>query len=75
MDGNGTFETVDWNERRYSTEIVKYFKSVGWQWGGDFPEGKKDFPHFQRTYGYPVRELFGKYMASDFIEGTRYVKL
>lgn len=75
LDGNGTFETVDWNERRYSTEIVKYFKSVGWQWGGDWPEPKTDRPHFQQTFNYSVKELFGKHMAGDFIVGTKYVKI
>jgi peptidoglycan L-alanyl-D-glutamate endopeptidase CwlK len=74
-DGNGTFEAVDWNEKRYSAEIVKYFKSVGWQWGGDFPDGKKDYPHFQMTLGYSVRDLLEKYSAGDFIDGTKYVKL
>jgi peptidoglycan L-alanyl-D-glutamate endopeptidase CwlK len=31
-------------------------KSVGLEWGGDWPDKKKDRPHFQLT-GAPIREL------------------
>lgn len=30
------------------SEIVKYFKDRGWEWGGDWTD-RKDYMHFQRT--------------------------
>jgi peptidoglycan LD-endopeptidase CwlK len=75
MDNNGTFETVDWNEKTHSKKIVAYFKSKGWQWGGDFPKGKEDYPHFQKTFGYKVSQLYAKSQTGKFIEGTKYVTL
>ena len=74
-DGNGTFEAVDWAEKRYSKQIVNYFKLKKWEWGGDFSQGKKDFPHFQKTFGLSVNELYAKYMTCDFITGTTYVNI
>ena len=75
LDSNGTFETVDWTEKRYSKEIVKYFKAAGWEWGGDFSKGKEDYPHFQKSFGYRVNTLYAKYMACDFIKGTQYINI
>jgi peptidoglycan L-alanyl-D-glutamate endopeptidase CwlK len=53
-DGNGTFEEASWSMiRDYDKdskadwmEIVNYFKSKGWEWGGDW-KSFKDAPHFQ----------------------------
>lgn len=53
-DGNGTFEEVSWSMIRDFDrdskadwmEIVNYFKSKGWEWGGDWKKFK-DYPHFQ----------------------------
>ncbi len=53
-DGNGTFEEASWSMIRDFdkdskadwTEIVNYFKSKGWEWGGDW-RSFKDAPHFQ----------------------------
>lgn len=63
-DGNGTFETASWDTLRDGDkdgvadwmEIVKYFKSKGWTWGGDF-KSFKDKPHFQKTFGYSIGQL------------------
>lgn len=54
QDGNGTFETASWNMVRDFDkdgkadfmEVTKYFKSQGWEWGGDW-KSFKDNPHFQ----------------------------
>jgi peptidoglycan L-alanyl-D-glutamate endopeptidase CwlK len=64
-DGDGT---SDW------MEVVKIFKGAGWKWGGEF-RSLKDYPHFEKSFGYTVAQLFSKYKAKDFIEGTKYVKL
>ena len=66
-DGNGTYETASWNTKidhdgdGYSDwlEVVKIFKSYGWEWGGSwntFP----DFPHFQKTFGLTIKQLQNK---------------
>jgi len=31
-----------------SSEVVKIFKSYGWQWGGDWNRGK-DYQHFEKN--------------------------
>jgi peptidoglycan L-alanyl-D-glutamate endopeptidase CwlK len=46
FDGDGK---ADW------IEVVAIFKSFGWEWGGDWRFF--DAPHFQKTFGYSVREL------------------
>lgn len=38
-------------------EVVKVFKSYGWEWGGDWSAGKKDMPHFQKTFGFNTASL------------------
>lgn len=53
-DGNGTFEEASWSmikdfdkdSKADWMEIVEYFKSKGWEWGGDW-KTFKDAPHFQ----------------------------
>ncbi len=53
-DGNGTFEEASWSMIRDFDndsksdwmEIVNYFKSKGWEHGGDW-KSFKDQPHFQ----------------------------
>lgn len=65
-DGNGTFETASWDTKKdYDgdknpdwMEVVSYFKSKGWAWGGDF-KSIKDYPHFEKTFGYTTKQLSG----------------
>lgn len=45
-DNNGTFETVSWDLDKNFYLVVNYFKSKGWEWGGDW-KSFKDYPHFQ----------------------------
>ena len=53
-DGNGTFEEASWSmirdfdkdSKADFMEIVNYFKSKGWVWGGDW-KSFKDNPHFE----------------------------
>lgn len=40
-------------------EVVNIFKSYGWEWGGDWKF--TDNPHFQKTFGYPIRQLLDMY--------------
>lgn len=62
-DNNGTFETASWDTLKdYDgdkiadwQEVANYFKSKGWNWGGDWT-GFKDSPHFELK-GYDWRTL------------------
>ena len=57
----------DWNE------VVAVFKHYGWEWGGDW-NNFKDYPHFQKTYGFSTSQLLTKYNSKQTdIEG--YVKI
>lgn len=55
-------------------EVVDLFKQEGWAWGGDF-KSFKDYPHFQKTFGYSESQLLSKYNSRDFIKGTGYVNI
>jgi peptidoglycan L-alanyl-D-glutamate endopeptidase CwlK len=72
LDGNGTFETASWdrtkdldmNKKADWMEVVDYFKSKGWSWGGDW-RSFKDYPHFENTFGCSVTELQAKQKDSQ----------
>jgi peptidoglycan L-alanyl-D-glutamate endopeptidase CwlK len=56
-DNNGTFETASWdNQDPNWIKVTNYFKSQGWSWGGDF-KSFKDYPHFEKTFGYTTKQL------------------
>lgn len=38
------------------SQVVKIFKSNGFEWGGDFKR-IKDYPHFQKTYSLSLEQL------------------
>lgn len=56
LDDNGTFETASWKQDKYFAEVVEFFKSNGYTWGGDW-SGFVDNPHFQKDFGYTWRTL------------------
>jgi peptidoglycan L-alanyl-D-glutamate endopeptidase CwlK len=55
-DGNGTFEVASWDDNEYWKFVVEFFKSKGYQWGGDWKKFP-DKPHFQKTFGFDWRVL------------------
>ena len=63
-DNNGTFETASWDmikdydkdSKADFMEIVNYFKSKGWTWGGDWKKFK-DNPHFEMNFGFDWKTL------------------
>ena len=55
-NGDGTFETASWDDNEYWKTVVKFFKSKGYEWGGDW-KSFKDAPHFQKTYGFDWKVL------------------
>lgn len=82
-DKNGTFEAASWDTKADSDkdgmsdwmEVVNYFKSIGWVWGGDW-KSFPDAPHFEKTFGHTWRSLQQKYNAGDvtteIIDGRPY---
>jgi len=82
LNGDDIFETASWDLLKdYDKdgeadwkEVINYFKSKGYKWGGDF-RNFKDSPHFEKTFGYTWQKLKEKYDAKDFIAGTKYVKI
>lgn len=59
-DGNGTFEFASWDNKDPNwIKVTQYFKSKGWFWGGDF-KSFKDYPHFEKTFGYTTAKLLAK---------------
>lgn len=73
-DRNGTFETASWDVNDVNfLAVVNYFKSKGWEWGGDF-KTFKDAPHFQMTFGHTAKSLKALIDAGKFIEhsGIKY---
>lgn len=54
--GNGSFSRASWDLDKNFMRVVEYFKSKGWEWGGDF-RSFKDYPHFQKTYGQSISQL------------------
>jgi len=82
LDGNGTYETLSWDlAKDYDKdgeadwmEVVDTFKKRGFEWGGDW-HSLKDNPHFQRTHGYTVGQLFDLYTRKQFIQGTPFLNI
>jgi len=75
-NGDGTFESASWETNvdfdgdgvADWMEVVKIFKSYGWEWGGDWHF--KDMPHFQKTYGLSIKQLQAK---TKGLGGTNYL--
>jgi len=68
-DGNETFETASWEQNKHWMKVVTYFKSKGWEWGGDWKKFK-DQPHFQKTFGHTWRTLKDKIDAGQIISDS-----
>ena len=62
-NNDGVFESASWDTVLDFdkdgiadwTEVVNYFKSIGFVWGGDWKF--KDRPHFEMTFGHTWRTL------------------
>jgi len=63
FDGDGK---ADW------IEIVQIFKSFGWEAGIDWKF--RDAPHFQKTFGYSVRQLLALHQGSK-VDAQGFVKI
>ena len=72
-DKNGTFESASWDVNDVNfLAVVKYFKSKGWEWGGDWKF--VDPPHFQMTFGHTAKSLKALIDSGKYIEhsGIKY---
>lgn len=78
-DGDGKYTEASWDTKGDFDsdgvadwmEIVRVFKEFGWVWGGDWKF--YDAPHFEKTFGYSVRQLLnlhksGKVDANGFVK-------
>lgn len=73
-DRNGTFESASWDVNDVNfLAVVKYFKSKGWEWGGDWKKFP-DAPHFQMTFGHTAKSLKALIDSGKYIEhsGIKY---
>lgn len=81
-NNDGVFESASWDtvldfdKDKISDwmEVVSYFKSIGFVWGGDWKF--KDKPHFEMTFGHTWRTLKNKLDKGDVftetINGVKY---
>lgn len=67
---------TDWDGDMVSDwmEVVSIFQKYGWEWGGSW-SSLKDYPHFQKTFGYTISDLRIKYNKKDFIKSIDYVNI
>jgi peptidoglycan LD-endopeptidase CwlK len=80
-DGNGTYETASWETAKDFDadtiadwqEIVRIFAMHGWEWGGNWKF--RDMPHFQKTFGYTIKQLQFLHNTKKFIKGSSYLTL
>ena len=75
-DGNGTFETASWEGNKYWKQVADYFKSKGWEYGGDWV-GFKDYPHFQKAFGMKWQQMKMKIDNGEFTteNGIKYINI
>jgi len=68
-DNNGTFETASYQIDEHWMHVVNFFKSKGWNWGGDW-KSFKDAPHFEKTFGNTWQTLSKKQTTTN--NGLKY---
>ena len=66
-------QKVDWTVGPHWMKVVEIMHGYGWQWGGNFPKGKTDPPHFEKKYGQTLSGLMELRSAGKLIKGTPYV--
>lgn len=54
-------------------EFVKLAEAAGYEWGGHF-KSIVDKPHFQKTFGFTVKQLFQKYTTRQ-VDAQGYVNI
>jgi hypothetical protein len=67
--------TMDINKNAIADweEVVHVFKNHDWEWGGDWTSFK-DYPHFQKTFGFTTTQLLEK-VNSNQVDAKGYVNI
>lgn len=65
-------EQVDWNFNMGKLQATG--NKYGLVWGGSW-KTLKDYPHFEKTFGYTWQQLYTKYQKKDFISGTQFLNI
>lgn len=79
-DGDGKYTEASWDTKGDFDadgvadwmEIVRVFKEFGWVWGGDWKF--YDAPHFEKSFGYSVRQLHDLHKANK-VDKNGYVRI
>lgn len=79
---DGKYEALSWDTVKDGDadgiadwqEIVAAFVGQGFEWGGSW-RSFKDLPHVQKVFGHTWQQLYSKYLAKDFVEGTDFVRI
>jgi len=74
-NGDGNFEEASWDIMRDNdkdgkadwSEVAEYFQSKGWTYGGTW-KSLKDYPHFEKTFGYTWQNLKQKIDSKQYKE-------
>ena len=82
-NSDNNYETASWNLLADSDkdgtpdwmEVINYFKSLGWSWGGDW-KSFPDYPHLEKTFGLSWKELLKRYnnneVFTEIIDGKLF---
>ena len=75
-NGDGNFETASWEIDKHWDRVVNYFKSKGYEWGGDW-KSFKDKPHFEKNFGFDWKTLKSRFDRGIIINdnGITYPKI
>jgi peptidoglycan L-alanyl-D-glutamate endopeptidase CwlK len=67
---------ASWNVGKEWKMVAEFFKSKGWEYGGDWSKFK-DYPHFQMSFGLTWQQMKAKIDSGKFTidNGIKYIDL
>lgn len=65
-----------WTVNQEWKQVADYFKSKGWEWGGDW-KSFKDAPHFQKAFGLTWQQMKARIDSGKFTveNNIKYITL
>lgn len=65
-----------WSVNKEWEQVADYFKSKGWEWGGDW-KSFKDAPHFQKAFGLTWQQMKARIDSGKFTveNNIKYITL
>ena len=65
-----------WTVNKEWKQVADYFKSKGWEWGGDW-KSFKDAPHFQKAFGLTWQQMKARIDSGKFTveNNIKYITL